>query len=125
MMARERQRLFVLLRREGQVVNNEQLFRLYREKKLTVRRRNGHKRAIGMRAPRVKPPAPNACCLLDFNGANPTAPMKFIVDKNWGMVTDYRGAGSVRFIVFFASNPTLASTRRQPVSSRRQPCQSS
>src|SRR5664279_6182542 len=34
-------RLHVLLRREGYVVNHKRLFRLYREEKLTVRRRGG------------------------------------------------------------------------------------
>jgi len=32
-------RLHVLLRREGHVVNHKRLFRIYREEKLTVRRR--------------------------------------------------------------------------------------
>src|SRR5690606_12739353 len=36
-------RLHVLLRREGFVVNHKRLFRLYREEKLTVRRRGGRK----------------------------------------------------------------------------------
>lgn len=40
-------RLHVLLRREGHLVNHKRLFRLYREEKLTVRKRGGRKRAIG------------------------------------------------------------------------------
>ena len=36
-------RLHVLLRREGHLVNHKKLFRLYREEKLTVRRRGGRK----------------------------------------------------------------------------------
>jgi putative transposase len=43
-------RLHVLLRREGHLVNHKRLFRLYREEKLTVRKRGGRKRAIGTRA---------------------------------------------------------------------------
>jgi putative transposase len=43
-------RLHVLLKREGYVINHKKLFRLYREEKLTVRRRGGRKRAIGTRA---------------------------------------------------------------------------
>lgn len=39
-------RLHVLLRREGHLVNQKRLFRLYREEKLTVRNRSGRKRAI-------------------------------------------------------------------------------
>ena len=44
-------RLHVLLKREGYLINHKKLFRLYREEKLTVRRRGGRKRAIGTRAP--------------------------------------------------------------------------
>ncbi|ARO28771.1 IS3 family insertion sequence transposase domain-containing protein [Rhizobium sp. NXC14] len=44
-------RIHVLLRREGHIVNHKRLFRLYREEKLTVRKRGGRKRAIGTRAP--------------------------------------------------------------------------
>lgn len=48
-------RLHVLLRREGHLVNHKRLFRLYREEKLTVRKRGGRKRAIGTRAPMLIP----------------------------------------------------------------------
>ena len=48
-------RLHVLLRREGHLVNHKKLFRLYREEKLTVRKRGGRKRAIGTRAPMLIP----------------------------------------------------------------------
>jgi putative transposase len=44
-------RLLILLRREGVAVNHKRLFRLYREERLTVRRRGGRKRALGTRAP--------------------------------------------------------------------------
>jgi putative transposase len=40
-------RLHVLLKREGYLINHKKLFRLYREEKLTVRRRGGRKRATG------------------------------------------------------------------------------
>ncbi|ENS74633.1 hypothetical protein C060_01410 [Brucella melitensis UK22/04] len=59
-------RLQVLLRREGHLVNHKWLFRLYREEKLTVRKRGGLKRAIGTRAPMLIPPAANVRWLLDF-----------------------------------------------------------
>jgi putative transposase len=52
-------RLHVLLRREGHLVNHKRLFRLYREEKLTVRKRGGRKRAIGTRAPMLIPLAAN------------------------------------------------------------------
>ena len=56
-------RLHVLLRREGYLINPKKLLRLYREEKLTVRRRGGRKRAI-----QANPPA----------GANSE------LDKTWG-----------------------------------------
>ena len=40
-------RLLILLRREGQKLNHKRLFRLYREERLSVRRRGGRKRAPG------------------------------------------------------------------------------
>ncbi len=48
-------RLHVLLRREGYLVNHKKLFRLYGEQRLTVRRRDGRKRALGTRAPMTVP----------------------------------------------------------------------
>jgi len=70
-IARERRRfgyrrLHVLLRREGFEVNHKRLFRLYREERLTVRRRGGRKRAIGTRAPMMIPLLPNERWSLDF-----------------------------------------------------------
>ena len=70
-LARERRRfgyrrLHVLLRREGYEINHKKLFRLYREEKLTVRRRGGRKRAIGTRAPMLLPLGPNERWSLDF-----------------------------------------------------------
>ena len=44
-------RLHVLLRREGHAVNRKRVQRIYREEKLTVRRRGGRKRALGERRP--------------------------------------------------------------------------
>jgi putative transposase len=52
-------RLHVLLRREGFKVNHKRLFRLYREERLTVRRRGGRKRAFGTRGPMLVPQLPN------------------------------------------------------------------
>src|SRR4051794_5825164 len=46
-------RLHILLRREGVMLNHKKLFRLYREERLSVRRRGGRKRALGTRAPMV------------------------------------------------------------------------
>ncbi|MGO7033765.1 IS3 family transposase [Rhizobium ruizarguesonis] len=59
-------RIHVLLRREGHLVNHKRLFPLYREEKLTVRKRGGRKRAIGTRAPMLVPMAANDRWSLDF-----------------------------------------------------------
>jgi putative transposase len=42
-------RLHLLLRREGVMLNHKKLFRLYREERLSVRRRSGRKRSSGDR----------------------------------------------------------------------------
>jgi putative transposase len=59
-------RLHILLKREGGVLNHKKLFRLYREERLTVRRRGGRKRALGTRAPMTLPQGPNQRWSLDF-----------------------------------------------------------
>ena len=59
-------RIHVLLRREGHAVNHKRLFRLYREERLSVRRRGGRKRAIGTRAPMLVPLLSNQRWSLDF-----------------------------------------------------------
>ena len=40
-------RLHILLQREGWQVNWKKLYRIYKEEKLTVRKRGGRKRALG------------------------------------------------------------------------------
>ena len=59
-------RLHVLLRREGREVNWKKLYRIYREERLTVRKRGGRKRALGTRAPMAIPQGPNQRWSLDF-----------------------------------------------------------
>jgi putative transposase len=59
-------RIHIMLKREGTLVNHKKLFRLYREEKLSVRKRGGRKRAIGTRAPMVVPMVPNQRWSLDF-----------------------------------------------------------
>ena len=59
-------RLHILLKREGVVVNHKKLFRLYREERLTVRKRGGRNRALGTRAPMAIPQGRNHCWSLDF-----------------------------------------------------------
>jgi putative transposase len=59
-------RLHILLRREGVNVNWKKLYRVYREERLTVRKRGGRKRALGTRAPMAVPQEPNQRWSLDF-----------------------------------------------------------
>jgi len=59
-------RLGWMLRREGTTVNLKKVYRLYREEGLTVRRRRGRRRTVGMRAPIVLPQASNQRWSLDF-----------------------------------------------------------
>ena len=59
-------RLYILLRREGRLVNRKRVQRIYQEERLMVRRRGGRKRALGLRAPMAAPDRPNACWSLDF-----------------------------------------------------------
>lgn len=59
-------RLHVLLRREGHAVNKKRVQRIYREERLTVRRRGGRKRAMGTRRPPDLPLVANQRWSLDF-----------------------------------------------------------
>ncbi len=59
-------RLHILLKREGFKVNHKKLYRIYREERLTVRKRGGRKRAIGTRAPLDLPKVRNERWSLDF-----------------------------------------------------------
>jgi putative transposase len=55
-----------MLRREGVVLNRKKLYRVYREERLTVRKRGGRKRALGTRAPMAIPQGTNQRWSLDF-----------------------------------------------------------
>jgi putative transposase len=59
-------RLHILLKREGFEVNHKRLYRIYREERLTVRKRGGRKRAVGTRAPLDVPQVRNERWSLDF-----------------------------------------------------------
>lgn len=62
------QRIHVMLDRQGIVMNLKKLRRLYREEKLTARKRGGRKRALGTRRPLALPSRPNERWSLDFIG---------------------------------------------------------
>lgn len=59
-------RIHVMLDRQGITVNLKKLRRLYREEKLTERKRGGRKRALGTRRPLALPSHPNERWSLDF-----------------------------------------------------------
>lgn len=59
-------RLAILLGREGKGMNLKKVYRLYREERLTVRKRGGRKRALGTRAPMAIPQEANQRWSLDF-----------------------------------------------------------
>ena len=59
-------RLGLLLARQGIKLNHKKLYRLYREERLTVRRRGGRKRALGTRAPMTIPQGQNLRWSIDF-----------------------------------------------------------
>jgi putative transposase len=59
-------RIHVMLGRQGIVMNLKKLRRLYREEKLTVRKRGGRKRALGTRRPLALPSRPGERWSLDF-----------------------------------------------------------
>lgn len=70
-LANERRRfgyrqLFVMLRREGEPSGINRIYRLYREEKLTVRKRRARRKAIGTRAPILVEARANARWSLDF-----------------------------------------------------------
>jgi transposase InsO family protein len=59
-------RLFVLLRREGELSGINRIYRLYSEEGLTVRKRKARRKALGTRAPILVEARANARWSLDF-----------------------------------------------------------
>jgi len=59
-------RLAVMLKRDGRRMNLKKVYRLYKEERLTVRKRGGRKRALGTRAPMTLPQAGNQRWSIDF-----------------------------------------------------------
>lgn len=59
-------RIHVMLERQGILMNQKKLRRLYREEKLQVRKRGGRKRALGTRRPMLLPSRANERWSLDF-----------------------------------------------------------
>lgn len=59
-------RIHIMLQRQGVVMNQKKLRRLYKEEGLTVRKRGGRKRALGTRRPMLLPEQANQRWSLDF-----------------------------------------------------------
>lgn len=59
-------RLAIMLKRDGLKMNLKKVYRLYKEERLTVRKRGGRKRALGTRAPMTMPQGANQRWSLDF-----------------------------------------------------------
>jgi putative transposase len=59
-------RLGLMLERQGIKLSAKKLYRLYKEERLTVRKRGGRKRALGTRAPMTIPQDRNLRWSLDF-----------------------------------------------------------
>jgi transposase InsO family protein len=59
-------RLFILLRRDGEVSGVNRIYRLYREEGLSMRKRKARRRAVGTRAPILVEAKANARWSLDF-----------------------------------------------------------
>jgi putative transposase len=59
-------RLGLMLKRQGIKLSPKKLYRLYKEERLTVRKRSGRKRALGTRAPMTIPQDRNLRWSLDF-----------------------------------------------------------
>jgi len=59
-------RLFALLRREGEPSGINRIYRLYREERLSVRKRKARRKAVGTRAPILVEARANARWSLDF-----------------------------------------------------------
>jgi putative transposase len=59
-------RLAVMLKRDGRRMNLKKVYRLYKEERLTVRKRGGRKRALGPRAPMTMPQDANQRWSIDF-----------------------------------------------------------
>jgi putative transposase len=59
-------RLAVMLKRDGLRMNLKKVYRLYKEERLTVRKRGGRKRALGTRAPMALPQGVNQRWSIDF-----------------------------------------------------------
>jgi putative transposase len=95
-------RIGVMLERDGFIMNETKLYRLYREEGLSVRRRRGRKRACGTRAPMPIPNRPNLRWSLYFVSDTFGASRKFRIlavnddctRENLGLIADTSLSGA-------------------------------
>ena len=87
------QRLAIPLRREGKGMNLKKVYRLYREERLTVRKRGGRKRALWTRAPMGIPQELNQRWSLDFEfwGAGHCSSRRLMTSIGTGLSATVRG----------------------------------
>ena len=112
-------RLAILLRREGKGMNLKKVYRLYREERLTVRKRGGRKRALGTRAPMAIPQEPNQRWSLDnalrLRGLRPAVPYAWASSTTTaGNASDASSTSRCRVGGLFASwapSPSVAGCR--------------
>lgn len=112
-------RLHILLRREGVGINHKKLFRLYREERLTVRRRGGRKRALGTRAPMAIPQGPNQRWSTDFVQDVLTDGRRFRI---WGLVDDFSRECLALVVETSISGRRVARALDRVIERRGQPC---
>src|SRR4029077_20671570 len=79
-------RLGLMLERQGIKLSAKKLYRLYKEERLTVRKRGGRKRALGTRAPRAIPQDRNLRWSLDFVADT-------LVSGRWSMTSRGNASG--------------------------------
>lgn len=112
-------RLHILLQREGVEVNHKKLFRLYREERLTVRRRGGRKRALGTRAPMAIPQGPNQRWSTDFVQDILSDGRRFRI---WGLVDDFSRECLALVVDTSLSGRRVARELDRVVAIRGRPC---
>jgi putative transposase len=112
-------RLHILLQREGVEVNHKKLFRLYREERLTVRRRGGRKRALGTRAPMAIPQGPNQRWSTDFVQDVLTDGRRFRI---WALVDDFSRECMALVVDTSISGRRVARELDRVVELRGRPC---
>ena len=88
-------------------MNHKKLYRLYKEERLTVRKRGGRKRALGTRAPMAIPQGPNQRWSLDFVSDS------LIDGRRFRILSTRAGLTMPSYIIILHKNLAQACRRRQ------------